>query len=117
MLGNNKAVRGSYSTERRSSRFDPRSSAMNSRHAFAVTTLLLLSISATGCRRDYHVDTILHADGKVERILCQPDDSFPESQRSPKLWSRLERISEPRELEKQGWDGDLRRLPPPLAEP
>jgi len=53
----------------------------NLRALGACAALAFLTIPATGCRRDYHVDTILHADGKVERILCQPGDSFPESQR------------------------------------
>lgn len=52
-------------------------------------TLTLLGTGIAGCRNTYRSDTVLHADGSVDRAIEQPQQTTPEAARQPGIWKEV----------------------------
>jgi hypothetical protein len=62
-----------------------------------------------GCQRVlYRAETILHADGSVDRAIYQPLEATPKDDRDPKRWQRVTFSPPPERLDKEGWPASLR---------
>ena len=52
--------------------------------------LFLLAAVSGGCSEDYYrAETVLHADGSIERAVYQPIDHTPEAARQAKNWDHV----------------------------
>jgi hypothetical protein len=81
------------------------------------TSLLLLTAAVaacgacTGCGGSYRAETVLHADGSIDRAVYQPYADTPEAVRRPGLWKQATFAAKPEDLDKQGWPDALTLLP------
>jgi hypothetical protein len=79
--------------------------------------ILLLSAAAalcaacTGCGGAYRAETVLHADGSIDRAIYQPYAHTPEAARRPGFWKQVTFAPKPEDLEKQAWPEALALLP------
>ena len=79
------------------------------------TTILLLAVAlscaCTGCGGAYQAETVLHADGSLDRAVYQPALETPDGAKQAKLWKQITFGPKPDDLDKQGWPAGLTLLP------
>jgi hypothetical protein len=63
-----------------------------------------------GCQNSYRCETVVGANGKVERAIYQPDDQTPDAVKDPKKWMQIKRAPTPSELDKVGWPSSIKEI-------
>jgi hypothetical protein len=76
--------------------------------SWRLTGLLIAAALQAACYETQYVDTVVHADGSVDRAIAQDGDFTPEAARRPGVWRETRMV-------KSGpdgpWDGALAALP------
>jgi hypothetical protein len=80
------------------------------RRCLAVAVLLAAPL-LTGCPSVYPSETVLHADGSIERAIYQEAKETPTEAKNPGLWKQTTFATTPDNLEKQGLLGPISHLP------
>ena len=76
-----------------------------------VTVLLLLVITITGCvSESYKIETRVRGDGTIERAICQPASSVPESIRKHAGWQQTRAVGKPDK------DTEIRQMKPLIGD-
>ena len=70
--------------------------------------LVLAAATQAACLETQYVDTVVHADGSVDRAFVQSTGLTPESARRPELW-RASKVTPT--LPERPWDGSIAALP------
>ena len=76
---------------------------MRSAPRTTIPLLIVVCLAVTGCQKAYRAETILHADGRVERSIYQPANDTPAIVKLDPGWKQTTFAPNPDGLEHQGW--------------
>ena len=65
---------------------------------------------AVGCQTSYRCETVVSADGKVERAVYQPEERTPDVAKDPTKWKEVRRAPTPSELDNVGWPSSIKQI-------
>jgi hypothetical protein len=85
---------------------------MDRNKAAALLAAAALCAAVTGCGKTFKAETVLHADGSIDRAVYQPADSTPDDARAAGVWRGTTFALPPDCLDKEGWPAALTALPP-----
>jgi hypothetical protein len=71
---------------------------------------VLAGLVCIGCQTSFRCETVVSADGKVERAIYQPNERTPNAAKDPKKWTQVKRAPTPRELDNVGWPSSLKEI-------
>jgi hypothetical protein len=77
---------------------------------FGASLCVFAGLVCLGCQNSYRCETVVGADGKVERAIYQPDDRTPDTAKDSKKWTQVKRAPTPSELDKVGWPSSIKEI-------